>query len=539
MSGAVLRDGHSAAVASVWDKAKPIYVALLLAILTWIALQALGRLTHVLLILFVSILFAAALTGPVRLLERRRVPRAISVILIYLVSLLLVVGLLWFVTPPLFDQVASLGDRAPEYAERYDRLQEAYEEIRANYGSLPPFDVQVERLGNAILERAGQRALELPGALFALFLDALSVFVISLLLVTNRERILGFTLTLVHPDDRKFVGGLLEKMWTRVGAYLRAKLIVMTIVGALTYVALLVIGVPFALVLAIIVALGETIPRAGPWLARIPLLGIAALEGLATFGLVFAASVVIENGKGYFISPYVEGDQLDIHPLLVFVAVLVGATLGGFAGAFVAVPLAAIVDLFVARSSSRGGSERSRSRPTADGSTIERQVVAPSTRTGVPMSAPASQRAAQISPPTRTWPSGRQAVITTPRTPDQRLGADLNVAALAVPEPEQDLPDLEDERPDDDENVPRPVEDEEGEQERDDERHGLVVTACPARAQWPRRVVARKDAGSVRTSNVRARLRTWRAAALRAPVGARWAGGGHWALLGGGCGGRA
>ena len=332
---------------SVWDKAKPIYVALLLAILTWIALQAIGRLTHVLLILFVSILFAAALTGPVRSLERWRVPRAISVIVIYVVSLALVVGLLWFVTPPLFDQLANLGDRAPQYAERYDRLRDAYEEIRSNYATLPPFDVQVERLGNAIIDRAGDLAIGLPGALFGLFLDALSVFVISLLLVTNRERILGFTLALVHPDDRRFVGGLLEQMWSRVGAYLRAKLIVMGIVGALTYVVLLVIGVPFALVLAIIVALGEAIPRAGPWIARIPLLGIAALEGLGTFGLVFAASVVIENGKGYFISPYVEGDQLDIHPLLVFVSVLVGATLGGFAGAFVAVPLAAIVDLFV------------------------------------------------------------------------------------------------------------------------------------------------------------------------------------------------
>ena len=316
----------------VWDKAKPIYVALLLAILTWIALQALGRLTHVLLILFVSILFAAALTGPVRLLERWRVPRAVSVILIYVVSLLLVVGLLWFVTPPLFDQVANFGDRAPEYAERYDRAAGG---VRGD-----PLELRqpaaLRRPGRAARERdprAGrQRALDLPSALFALFLDALSVFVISLLLVTNRERILGFTLTLVHPDDRKFVGGLLEKMWSRVGAYLRAKLIVMAIVGALTYVVLLAIGVPFALVLAIIVALGEVIPRAGPWLARIPLLGIAALEGLATFGLVFAASIVIENGKGYFISPYVEGDQLDIHPLLVFVSVLVGATLGGLRG---------------------------------------------------------------------------------------------------------------------------------------------------------------------------------------------------------------
>jgi predicted PurR-regulated permease PerM len=56
---------------------------------------------------------------------------------------------------------------------------------------------------------------------------------------------------------------------------------------------------------------------------------------------------VIENAKGYVISPFVEGDQLDIHPLLVFVAVLVGATLGGFAGAFIAVPAAAIVDILV------------------------------------------------------------------------------------------------------------------------------------------------------------------------------------------------
>jgi predicted PurR-regulated permease PerM len=334
-------------VQSVWDRAKPIYLALLLALLTWVALRALAELTHVLLIVFVSILFAAALTGPVARLQRWRIPRGVAVILIYLGALAIVVGILWLVTPPLFDQLASLGDRAPEYAERYDRVREAYEELRSNYSSLPPFDEQVNRLGNAILERAGERAVELPSALFALFLDALSVFVISILLVTTRERILGFALSLVHPDDRPLVRGLLEKMWSRLGAYLRAKIIVMAIVGALMYLALVLIGVPFALVLSIIVALGEVIPRAGPWLARIPLLGIAALEGWKTFLIVFAVSVVIENAKGYFISPYVEGDQLDIHPLLVFVSVLVGATLGGFAGAFVAVPLAAIVDLFV------------------------------------------------------------------------------------------------------------------------------------------------------------------------------------------------
>jgi predicted PurR-regulated permease PerM len=77
------------------------------------------------------------------------------------------------------------------------------------------------------------------------------------------------------------------------------------------------------------------------------LLGIALLDGWVTFGLTFLASVIIDNLKGLLISPFVEGDQLDIHPLAVFVAVLVGATLAGPAGAFVAVPAAAIVDIVV------------------------------------------------------------------------------------------------------------------------------------------------------------------------------------------------
>ena len=59
---------------SVWDRAKPIYLALLLALLSWVALSALAELTHVLLIVFVSILFAAALTGPVPGLQRWRIP---------------------------------------------------------------------------------------------------------------------------------------------------------------------------------------------------------------------------------------------------------------------------------------------------------------------------------------------------------------------------------------------------------------------------------------------------------------------------------
>lgn len=333
---------------SVVDRAMPIYIGLLFAVLTIVAILVLYLLRHVLLVLFISVLFAAALTGPSEWLhDRLRLPRGLAAVLLYLLVFAVLVGIGWLVVPPLLGQVAEFADKAPEYADRYRGVREAYGNLRADFPALPPFDEQISRLGSAILDRAGDRAAALPADLFSLFLDLLSVFVISLLLVTSRVRIRGFVLSLVQPTRRDEVASILDRTWSRIGVYLRAKAIVMAIVGVLMYLALLVIGVPFAVPLAIVVAFGELIPRAGPWLARIPLLAIAALDSPRTFVLTLVASVAIENLKGYVISPVVEGDQLDIHPLLVFVAVLVGASLGGAAGAFVAVPAAAIVDIVV------------------------------------------------------------------------------------------------------------------------------------------------------------------------------------------------
>ena len=326
-------------------QALPIYYGLLLALLTACGILLLWWLKDVLLILFISVLFAAAVSRPSAYLERIGIPRGIAALLVYLASFAILVGVGWFVVPPTVSQIATLADDAPEYAERYDRLRESYDELAQKYPTLGTFDEQVGAIQGRILNSVGARLLNLPARLFTLFLDTLAVFVISMLVVTSRERLLAFILSMVHPRHRPATRDVLVKMWQRLGHYLRAKLIVMSIIGAVTYVALLLIGLPYALVLSIIVAFGVLIPRVGPWVARIPLLAIALLDGWVTFGLTFLASVIIDNLKGLLISPFVEGDQLDIPPLLVFVAVLVGAALLGPAGAFVAVPAAAMVQV--------------------------------------------------------------------------------------------------------------------------------------------------------------------------------------------------
>lgn len=327
------------------NRALPIYYALLMAIATVAALYLLLQLRHVLVLLFISVLFAAAVARPAEQLERLRIPRAVAAILVYLASLAIFAGIGWLVLPPLARQIGSLGEDLPAYVERYEQLRDRYEKLREQYPGLRPFDSQVSELSSTIISDTGARLTSLVQSAFALFLDLLSVFVISMLLITNRERLMTFTLSLIAPRYRERTRDVITKMWRELGHYLRAKLIVMVIIAALTYVALLLIGVPYPLLLAIVVGLGEAIPRIGPWLARIPLLGIAALEGWSTLGITFGASVIIENAKGYAISPFVEGQQLDIHPLLVFISVLVGAALLGVAGAFIAVPAAAIIEI--------------------------------------------------------------------------------------------------------------------------------------------------------------------------------------------------
>ena len=174
--------------------------------------------------------------------------------------------------------------------------------------------------GERIVGAFGERLVDIPQRLAQLMLDLLAISVISALLVANRPRLQRFALSLVARRHREHTGDVLDKMWHRLGHYVRAKLIVMAIIGTITFVPLFLLGVQYPLLLAGIVALGEAIPQVGPWIARVPLFAIAALEDWQTLAAVVVLSVIVENLKGYLISPYVEGDQLSIDPLVVMLS---------------------------------------------------------------------------------------------------------------------------------------------------------------------------------------------------------------------------
>ena len=144
----------------------------------------------------------------------------------------------------------------------------------------------------------------------------------------------------------------------------------MAIVGALTYVSLIAIGVPFAIPLSLIVAFGELIPLVGSWLARIPLLAIAALDSPRTFVLTFVASIVIQNLQGDEDLAGRRGRSARKTPAARVRRSPRGSLARRAVGAFAAVPAAAIVDLVTRevvvpwRRAQLQGTDRRRAAPT-------------------------------------------------------------------------------------------------------------------------------------------------------------------------------
>ena len=328
------------------DRAKPIALGLILAVFAVIGLWLLVELRQVLVLIFVAVLFASAIARPAAMLERRGMPRGPAVVIVQLVVMVVLLALIWVVAPPLVDQLARFSRDAPGYVTRSQHVRDEYLAIKRQYPEVATFDAQVGALGGRVAGSVGEQLVNVPLTMAKLLFDLAMIYVIATLLVLRRERLLDGFLVLVAPAHRDRTKDVMEKIWVRLGGYLRAKVVVMVCVGLLMYVALRVLGVPFAVPLSVIVAFGELIPKIGVWIARIPLLIVAAFSGgWVTFGLAFLASYVIEDLKAYVISPRAEGRALNMDPLLTLLAVLAGTVLLGWQGALIAVPFVAMLQV--------------------------------------------------------------------------------------------------------------------------------------------------------------------------------------------------
>lgn len=334
-------------------------VVALVALSVWL----LFRFHQVVLILLAGIIVSTALRPAVTWLRGRGVSSAVSVLLIFGLMALVAVLFLRFVAPLIAEQTATISSQlSAAYTRLVEELSQApnlllrrLAEVLPAQPGLPggaaPVDVATQGAGTEG-ETATSPFSELwryLSAISSAVYQTLAIFFIAFFWTVESERIKRSAILLLPDIRRESARDLINEIEQRVGSYVVGQLVLCAIIGALSLVAYLIIGLPYALVLALFVGIMELIPMIGPLIGAIPSVVIGLSVSPATAVWVVVASLVIHQLEANVFGPRVMKKTLGMRPLITLLALTAFGTLFGVLGALVALPLAAVIQLLLDR----------------------------------------------------------------------------------------------------------------------------------------------------------------------------------------------
>lgn len=291
-------------------------------------------------LLILGLSIATALAPAVEWLERW-LPRIGAILIIYLLLLLILIGIGWIVFPPLVTQVQDAAERLPQLIEQARERLTQFTPWQ-NLNDIPLAETVSSQLGDV-----SSTLVMLPVRFFSSLFDLVVVIFISLYSLIVAPQARQFALSLFPAGRRERVDDVLAEMSEAMGGYIRGVAINSFIVGVLTYIGLALIGVNFALVLAILAGVLEIIPFVGPAIAGIIIVAVALLQSPTTALITLVFVVILQQIESNILVPNIMRSQTEISPLLTILALVAGHSVGGLLGALVAIPLVAALRVFM------------------------------------------------------------------------------------------------------------------------------------------------------------------------------------------------
>lgn len=319
-----------------------------LLVLVGVGLWLLVTLRAIALQVLFAVILAAGLRPLVDRLQAAGLPRALAVLLIYLLLILALVALMVAVIPPVVDQVAEVVDNLPVYSQR---VTDGLRDLRQRFPFLPPLDEQVVAQARALGGQLGALASQalvvarFAANVFGALLSTFLLLLITLYLIVDGPRIREYFISFLAPERRPRVRAVMDRMGLRMGGWLVGQVTLSVTVGLVSFVGLSLLGVPGAVVLAVLAAIGEAIPIVGPVASAVPAVIVAATTSPVLALLTAGLFLGIQQVENNLLVPKVMERAVKLHPLAVVLALLAGAGLQGIVGAIVAVPVAAAVSV--------------------------------------------------------------------------------------------------------------------------------------------------------------------------------------------------
>ncbi len=315
------------------------------AVIVIIGALALFLVRDVVLILLTSVVIASAIEPAIAGLVRWRFPRVLAVLAVYLlvVAVLFTISIIFI--PSLLSEISRLSVVLPQYLQNIsfssflpDNITQAGGAIFNNFSitdGIDQFRVALAGLSHGFLQTVA--------TIFGGALSAVLILVISFYLAVEERGVENFLRVIVPFERERYVVDLWRRSQLKIGRWLQGQLLLGVVIGVLVFLGLSVLNVPYAISLAAIAAILEIIPVFGPILAAVPAalvaFGISPGLGLMVIGLY----VIVQQFENHLITPLVITKIVGIPPIMVIIALLIGAKLGGFLGILLSVPLTTIL----------------------------------------------------------------------------------------------------------------------------------------------------------------------------------------------------
>jgi predicted PurR-regulated permease PerM len=301
--------------------------------------------------LFIAGFIAIAVSGPVNVLSRK-MKRGLAIMFVYLGILMVPIAMLALLVPPIVDQVNTLVNEAPQYADDLTEFvndNERLRELDEDYDVTGQLQEEASKLPGKVGDAAGVLAdigLGLVNGIFAgVTILLLSIFMVG---AGPRWRRTFIRVQSRDPERAQAWNRMFDRIGSAVGNYVLGALVQATIAGISAYIVLLAIGAPSPAALAVVVFLLDLIPLIGATIGAV-VVGIVTLFGdIPLDPIVWTIySVIYQQIENNVIQPRIQARAVQLEPFLVIVSVLFGSALFGLAGALLAIPVAASIQIAV------------------------------------------------------------------------------------------------------------------------------------------------------------------------------------------------
>ncbi len=328
-----MRDSSRRGVTNIAISTGTIFRVLFVCAAVWLAFAIRN-----VILLVIGALFLAVLMEPFAdALERRRIPRSIAAIVVYGIALFVLGGLLYVVLPP---ALAEFGNIIPVFAPYLERATGGSWAGSFHEDWFTSITSVITTLRGAGVSAALPQVFGVGSSAIGVVTAVVVLMILGFYFVAEKQAIVSSVSRIAPAEYHPFINQLAAKLRDRLGAWLRGQLMLMGVIFLLTYVALSLIGVPYALILALLAGALEVIPFIGPLLSAVPAVMLALVLSPVHAVVVAGAYLLIQAVEGQVLVPKIMQHATGMNPLLSLLAVLIGWTLGGIPGAILAIPFA-------------------------------------------------------------------------------------------------------------------------------------------------------------------------------------------------------